>query len=76
VAVTDEYRWQGWRDRVGLPEPIVLERCGFCDFAVSAPLEEARGAFEAHVCNRPRPVARIRAGGPDPLRSPHLGCRA
>jgi hypothetical protein len=53
VATSDEYRWQGWRDRVGLPvEPALTERCAYCDFTVSAALEQARQAFAEHECPR------------------------
>ena len=31
----------------------VVERCAFCDFSVSAPLDEARQAFVRHECRRP-----------------------
>ena len=32
------------------PDPVVTERCGYCSFAVTAPLEEARALFRAHAC--------------------------
>jgi hypothetical protein len=52
VATTDEYRWQNLRE--GAPvEPPVTERCAYYSFSLSAPLEQGRVAFEAHVCNRP-----------------------
>jgi hypothetical protein len=49
-------RRQGWGVPMS-PEPSVVERCCYCDFTVSAPLEEARQAFQAHVCARPRPTS-------------------
>jgi hypothetical protein len=33
----------------------VTTKCSHCSFEVSAPLEEARAAFERHACDRPRP---------------------
>jgi hypothetical protein len=33
-----------------------MERCAFCSFSLSAPLEQARQAFVAHECARPRPT--------------------
>jgi hypothetical protein len=66
VSKIDERQWQGWgvpgngaRYRgpfPAFPEPPVTERCAYCSFTVSAPLEEAREAFQAHECGRPRPV--------------------
>jgi hypothetical protein len=45
------------------PEPPVVERCAYCDFTVSAPLEQARQAFAQHACDRPKPVATARRSG-------------
>jgi hypothetical protein len=57
MATTDDYRWQNWRERVGLPlEPVVTSACSFCAFRVTCPLEQAREAFEQHECSRPKPV--------------------
>jgi hypothetical protein len=33
-------------------EPRGVERCGYCDFSVAAPLEETRQASQDHVCGR------------------------
>jgi hypothetical protein len=55
LSKTDEYRWLGW-ERGALPQPVVVERCAYCNFAVSAPFEQARQAFEQHVCDRPKPT--------------------
>ena len=40
------------------PGPPVRERCAFCSFEASAPLEQARAAFAQHECERPRPEPR------------------
>jgi hypothetical protein len=37
-----------------------VERCAHCHFTVSAALEEARQAFQAHQCNRPKPETTVR----------------
>jgi hypothetical protein len=61
VATSDDYRWQNIRERVGLPlEAMVTSACAYCDFSVSAPLEQARQAFRAHHCNRPKPETTVR----------------
>jgi hypothetical protein len=31
-------------------------RCSHCDFVIVASLEQARAAFEAHRCSRPKPT--------------------
>ena len=38
----------------------VTTKCSHCSFEVSAPLEEAREAFEAHRCDRPKPKSTVR----------------
>ena len=41
MATTEEYRWQNLRERLGVPaDPAVTERCAFCSFELSAPLED------------------------------------
>ncbi len=60
MAATDEYRWQNTRERLGFPEPAVTERCAFCSFSVSAPLEQAREAFAEHLCDRPKAPTTVR----------------
>jgi len=37
-----------------------IARCGYCDWTVEAPVDEAHAAFEAHVCERPKPARRKR----------------
>jgi hypothetical protein len=49
-----ERRWQGWREGM-FAEARVTERCAYCSFTVSAPLEQARQSFAEHVCDRPKP---------------------
>jgi hypothetical protein len=44
----------GFRAEVDPAKPVVT-RCGYCDFTTEALLEQARAAFEAHVCGRPPP---------------------
>ena len=46
------------REHGGLPfeAAAVTARCAFCSFTVTALVEEAHAAFEAHVCDRPKPV--------------------
>jgi len=48
-----ERRWRGWREGL-LSESRVVEKCSYCDFAVSAPVGEAHAAFQAHECDRPQ----------------------
>jgi hypothetical protein len=55
MADNDLYRWQNLRKSVGLPEPVVTERCSYCRFVIEALVEEARAAFAEHACDRPRP---------------------
>jgi hypothetical protein len=50
--------------RIRGDEKSVVERCALCDFSVSAPLEEARQAFEGHECARPTRTVRRRGFGP------------
>jgi hypothetical protein len=47
-------KWIGWREDASVAPPVI-ERCYYCSFGVSAPLEQAREAFEEHACDRPRP---------------------
>jgi hypothetical protein len=49
----DRHRWQGFGEGVFVDTRIV-EKCSYCDFTVSAPFEQARQAFEQHVCGRPK----------------------
>ena len=35
-------------------------RCAFCEWTITAPIEEARQAFHQHQCPRPRPTATTR----------------
>jgi hypothetical protein len=37
------------------PEATVVERCEFCSFVATGPLEQARRAFAEHECGRPKP---------------------
>ena len=48
---------------LGEPAPVKVA-CAFCSFVVVALVEEAHAAFEAHVCDRPKPTttARRRSG--------------
>jgi hypothetical protein len=55
----DARRWQGWGEVARL-DARVIERCSFCAFEIRAPFEEARRAFEAHECGRPRPTSATR----------------
>jgi hypothetical protein len=47
----------GFRAEVD-PAKAVVTRCGYCDFKAEGLLEQARAAFEAHVCGRPSPKPR------------------
>jgi hypothetical protein len=38
----------------------VVERCAYCDFTVSARLEQTRQASTEHVCGRPKPTTKLR----------------
>lgn len=59
----DLRRWQGWRSPVRM-DLRVVERCAFCAFEMVAPFEQAREAFAAHVCDRPKPdLSKRRRGG-------------
>lgn len=49
-------RWQGWDELAAESVPVV-ERCAFCSFRASGPVEEARQAFERHERDRPPPPA-------------------
>jgi hypothetical protein len=55
----------GFRAEVGPAKPVVT-RCGYCDFTTEGQLEQARAAFEMHVCGRPsskpRPAKRRPSG--------------
>jgi transposase len=37
------------------PEPPIVLRCAFCDWATVATKESAASVFAAHTCNRPAP---------------------
>jgi hypothetical protein len=45
----DDRRWQGWGEVVRV-DARVVERCSYCSFTASGPLEQARAAFREHVC--------------------------
>jgi hypothetical protein len=46
------------------PEAKIVERCAFCSFVATGPLEDVRRAFERHQCDRPLPtVSKRRAAG-------------
>jgi hypothetical protein len=44
----------GFRAEADPAKPVVT-RCGYCDFKTEGQLEQARAAFEAHECGRPKP---------------------
>ena len=56
-------RWQGWDELAAESAPVV-ERCAYCEFVASGPVEAARQAFERHECDLPKPTttARRRSG--------------
>jgi len=42
---------------------LVIARCGYCSWTVTADVEEAHAAFEAHRCDRPKPAKRKQRRG-------------
>jgi hypothetical protein len=53
---------QGWAEHQ-LVDTRVIERCAFCDFTITVPVEEAWEAFREHECSRPRPAPSGRRAG-------------
>jgi hypothetical protein len=62
VSKDDLRRWQGWDDQAAEGAPVV-ERCSYCAFTASGPVEETRQAFAEHVCDRPKPTTTHRTSG-------------
>jgi hypothetical protein len=60
LSKSDERRWTNFGRMVMSPEATVVERCEFCSFVATGPLEKAREAFEAHECDRPKPTTTVR----------------
>jgi hypothetical protein len=52
-------RWQSW-STTAFADMMVVARCAYCDFNTSAPVEEARTAFQTHECDRPKPGTTVR----------------
>jgi hypothetical protein len=64
VNKADHRRWHGWADPAA--SAPVVERCAYCSFVTSGPLEETRQAFTEHVCDsRPRPTSQVKPSGKD-----------
>jgi hypothetical protein len=56
LSKSDERRWTNFGGMAMFPEATIVERCAFCSFVATGPLEQARRAFAEHACDRPRPV--------------------
>jgi hypothetical protein len=64
VSKADHRRWHGWAEQAAGVRAV--ERCAYCSFVTSGPLEEARQAFTEHVCDsRPRPTSQVKLSGKD-----------
>jgi hypothetical protein len=67
---TNVHRWGSWS--AAFADMTVVERCAFCDFTISAPVETAHAAFEAHECGRPKPETSVRRRSGFALRATRL----
>ena len=56
-ALPDRRRWEGWTEHGAPVIAHVVERCAYCSFSASGPVEQMRQAFAEHVCDRPAPPA-------------------
>jgi hypothetical protein len=59
LSKSDERRWTNFGGMVMSPETRVVERCAFCSFVATGPLEEAGRAFAEHECDRPKPTTTV-----------------